>query len=236
LPEQSAIRAEIRFREIAAPLYPDRGTESPELTITLSLLALPDDPELERLVEAIFYKGETLEVYGNNLIDMYKKEYAGMTETLKKHPDMPAEIMNWDYAESLDISEPFNSIAVINQSQEYYLGGAHGMREKKYAVIDTAKVRQLKITDIVKSTAIPALRSRIEGALRTLAGIDGKTPLSQGGFFEDTVEIPDNFFLDSQGLGFHWDPYEIAPYSTGPIEIILPIEEIRNLLKADIPF
>jgi hypothetical protein len=54
-------------------------------------------------------------------------------------------------------------------------------------------------------------------------------PLSEGGFFEDSVDRLEDFFVSPQGLGFQWDPYEIAPYSTGIIEIIFPYDQIRGL-------
>jgi hypothetical protein len=57
------------------------------------------------------------------------------------------------------------------------------------------------------------------------------------------VRIPENFFLTvledvpafpnstghRLGLGFHWDPYEIAPYVYGPIEIVIPYDEIAEM-------
>ncbi|MDR0376684.1 MAG: RsiV family protein [Spirochaetaceae bacterium] len=32
-------------------------------------------------------------------------------------------------------------------------------------------------------------------------------------------------------MGFHWDPYEIAPYVMGFIEIVIPYDEIAPLLR-----
>jgi hypothetical protein len=72
----------------------------------------------------------------------------------------------------------------------------------------------------------------VEEALRDQAGLKQGEPLQTGGFFEDTVTAPDNFFLAEPGLGFHWDPYEIAPYAAGPVEVIIPYNRIGSLLSS----
>ena len=57
-------------------------------------------------------------------------------------------------------------------------------------------------------------------------------PLSTGYYFEDSVESLENFYLTPRGIGFHWDHYEIAPYSVGPIEIVIPYEDVGELLNS----
>jgi hypothetical protein len=37
------------------------------------------------------------------------------------------------------------------------------------------------------------------------------------------------------GLVFHWNPYDIAPYSEGPSTITLPWEAVRRFIRADGP-
>jgi hypothetical protein len=75
------------------------------------------------------------------------------------------------------------------------------------------------------------LLQQVEAELRTLTGIGETAHLQEGGFFENTITIPENFFIVPGGLGFHWDPYEIAPYAMGPIEITIPFEKLQNVLK-----
>jgi hypothetical protein len=139
--------------------------------------------------------------------------------------------MNWSYTETIRPETLTRSVAVINRTREYYLGGNHGMGEKKYFVIDLGENRQLRIGDLLREGAEPALASYAEEALRESVGLKTGEKLSAGGFFEDAVEIPDNFFLSPQGLGFRWDPYEIAPYVMGPMEVTIPPEKLQPLLN-----
>jgi hypothetical protein len=229
-----AIPFQLHVKETSVPLLPAQGASSPRISFSLTLLELPRQDALERLVEKVFYDGVDPQNYGNRLINRYRDTYLEMVQTQKEHPDMPMESLNWEYSEVMEISFPASSLAQISQSREYYLGGAHGMREKKYALIDTVQARQLKLEDLIKRGSMAELHLLVEAELRTLSGIDKGTPLSQGGFFEDTPDIPENFFIDPKGFGFHWDPYEIAPYAAGPIDIVLAPKQVKNLLKIDI--
>lgn len=40
-------------------------------------------------------------------------------------------------------------------------------------------------------------------------------------------------FVVSAGIVFHWDAYEIAPYSMGPIDVTVPASELETVLSAD---
>jgi hypothetical protein len=111
---------------------------------------------------------------------------------------------------------------VISRTTESFLGGAHGALEKQYLVIDPVSAKALTLEDFLGEDELAGLQSRVTAALAASAGLKPGTPLSEGGFFTDEPEFTGNFFVTKKGLGFHWDQYEIAPYSQGPIEVILP--------------
>jgi hypothetical protein len=104
------------------------------------------------------------------------------------------------------------------------------MRGKQYFMFDIETLKTISLDEIVREDAHEALRQLVAAKLRDFMGIEKTVPLSQGGFFTDEAEITENFFLTSEGLGFHWDPYEIAPYAAGPIEIIIPYDELAEAL------
>ena len=49
-------------------------------------------------------------------------------------------------------------------------------------------------------------------------------------FPEEGFALPDNVGVVADSLLFHWDAYEIAPYSMGPIDVIVPAEEIATII------
>jgi hypothetical protein len=223
------IDTETNFISVETPLFPDQKGESPRFTIVLSLLDFPGDPALAKLASELFYEGKSPQAYGNDLIAAQETQYRGTYTP----GDETGESMNWEYAEETDlwIIPNGSPLAVLSRSREYYTGGAHGMREKRYALIHTADASRVSLQDLLKPEAEPALRELAERELRKFAELEPGTPLGEGPFLKNTLELPDNFFITGEGLGFHWDPAEIGPYVLGPIEIIIPYRDIRGLLS-----
>jgi hypothetical protein len=66
--------------------------------------------------------------------------------------------------------------------------------------------------------------------MRKISKLERGQPLSAGIFYADVPELTYNFFITDEGLGLHWDPQQIAPYSSGSIEIIVPWYAIRPMM------
>jgi hypothetical protein len=120
---------------------------------------------------------------------------------------------------------------VIARDKYVYTGGAHGIQTREYYVVELENYKALAVEDLFQEPAGDGLRKLITEELRRYGGLDQNQPLSEGIFFEDSPEMSKNFFLTEEGIGFHWDPYEIAPYSEGHIEIILPWHLVSPLLR-----
>jgi hypothetical protein len=141
--------------------------------------------------------------------------------------------MNWSHTETVSLKTESPRIRVFSKTRESYTGGAHGTREQRYFVIDRPAARQINTAFIIKSGAEGELTALINDALRSQAKIGPGAALTEGDFFEERAEITENFFLDKAGMGFHWDQYEIAPYSMGPIEVSIPWKKLIPLLSAE---
>jgi hypothetical protein len=216
----------VRMRSVF--LYPDAPDTSPKLEIALSLLDVPG--EKGRFIPDVLYGGLDLDAYAEKRLFGYDKMYEEMRHVAERIPDMSTTALNWYYNEAFACDAWNSQVAVISREWEYYTGGAHGMRNKDYYVFSLADKRRLALGDIVPEEAKPALDNLVEAALRKQMEIPDWIPLTEQGFFEDSVDRLEDFFLTPQGLGFQWDPYEIAPYSMGIIEIIIPYDELENML------
>ena len=49
----------------------------------------------------------------------------------------------------------------------------------------------------------------------------------------DDLAPTENFYLTPEGITFHYNVYEIAPYVMGAIQISLPYQIMEHLLSAD---
>jgi hypothetical protein len=209
-------------------LYPDAPDTSPKLEIALALLDSPR--ENRRFILDALYDGLDMDGYAEKRLLGYDKMYGEMRYVAERIPDMSALALNWYYNEALAHTVGTSKLTVISREWEYYTGGAHGMRNKDYYVFSMGEKRRLALKDVLRDEARPALGDLVEIQLRKHMGIPSWIPLSEQGFFENTVEKLEDFFLTPKGLGFQWDPYEIAPYSMGIIEIIIPYNDLQGML------
>jgi hypothetical protein len=210
-------------------LYPDTPDTSPKLEIALSLLGVSG--ENRQFIPNILYEGLDLDNYAEKRLFGYDKMYEEMRHVAERIPDMSTEALNWYYNEAFAYDAGNSQLVIISREWEYYTGGAHGMRNKDYYVFSMDDKRRLALSDIVLDEAKPALDNLVEAALRKRMEIPEWIPLTEQGFFEESVGRLEDFFLTPQGLGFQWDPYEIAPYSMGIIEIIIPYDALEGILK-----
>jgi hypothetical protein len=220
------------IKEETVPFGGAAADEAPSMRISLNLPDLSGGGALQGLIQDLLYKGLSPEAYGEALIADYKIQYRSMEKDYRAYSDMPSESMNWEYAETWEAAVNSPGLLVLNREKEYYFGGAHGMREKEWIVIDRKKNRQVLPSDLFPAEKLPLLRAAIEDALRERAGLVKGEKLSKGGYLEDSAEITDNFYLSSAGAGFHWDPYDIAAYVVGPVDVIIPYGKIQNLLNS----
>ncbi|WP_038077823.1 RsiV family protein [Treponema primitia] len=208
-------------------LYPGAPDTSPKMDIALSLFDITASGK--RFILDILYEGQNADEYANKRLYGYDKMYGEMRLVAERIPDMPREALNWFYNEAFKFSAGTSKVTVISREWEYYTGGAHGMRNRDYYVFSLDEKRQLTLNDILREDTKSDLNDLVEAALRKLMEIPDWIPLSEQGFFENSVDKLEDFFLNSQGLGFQWDPYEIAPYVMGLIEIVIPFDQLEGL-------
>lgn len=113
-----------------------------------------------------------------------------------------------------------------------YNGGAHGNR---YLLIqnydlqtgDAVSEQDLFIDDYyepLKALLLEALIAQTDEA-------ETKKDLRRLGYSVADVVPNENFYVTPEGITYVYNPYEIAPYALGCIQISLPWDAIRHLLR-----
>ena len=59
--------------------------------------------------------------------------------------------------------------------------------------------------------------------------------LTEAGLFENNIHPSENYYPAANGIGFCYNPYELAPYSMGAIYIFLILEDLEPILKKESP-
>lgn len=142
------------------------------------------------------------------------QEYIDLIKNWKNPKELAAiPTMYWESKCDYKIvyaSEKLVSYKIVSWS---YSGGAHGMTDTKVGTIRNGKV--LKLSDLPEN--IETLWQR---ALNSHPEI--KTIKEYATFLNEEPQITDNFYLDDKGIHFIYQPYEIAPFATGIVDVLVP--------------
>ncbi|MBR5075834.1 MAG: DUF3298 domain-containing protein [Bacteroidales bacterium] len=113
-----------------------------------------------------------------------------------------------------------------------YMGGAHGMYGESYTVFDTETGAVVTEDDLFDGDWEEAL-----GGLLADRALEEYADLAE----EEGVDIDDiffagpypngNFSVEKDGITWHYNPYDIAPYAFGVIEVTLGWKELAPLMS-----
>jgi hypothetical protein len=111
-----------------------------------------------------------------------------------------------------------------------YEGGAHPNSGKFYFVLDKNTGKKVSYKSLMKGHETEFL-SIAETEFKIQSGIKENEKIYDLYWFKDgQFQLTDNYAFTTEGLIFSYNPYEIAPYSFGIIELTLPYEKIENLI------
>lgn len=111
-------------------------------------------------------------------------------------------------------------------------GGAHGLQATKtFSFNSTGK--QVGVTDLftngAKGLGVVADYVQKDLMKREYADADwikeGAAPIA---------ENYANFFVDERGVTFLFDPYQVAPYSSGPQQVLVPVTVFQSIANPEI--
>ena len=112
-----------------------------------------------------------------------------------------------------------------------YTGGAHPNSSLSFYTFDRKTGRMLTLNDMVEDTT--ALLGLLEQTFRKQQKIEPNANLEEEGYFlrDGRFFLPANVGTSSNGLIFYYNPYEIAAYAVGPVEVTIPYEKLNGILR-----
>jgi len=114
--------------------------------------------------------------------------------------------------------------AIVNDSE--FMGGAHG---NTATLVESYHLENGFRIDFVERYG-DKLKELAEEKFRAHHGISAVEPLNDAGFIfpEEGFILPDNIGYTSKGLVLIYNPYEVAPYSTGATVLTIPLSELEE--------
>jgi len=138
-----------------------------------------------------------------------------------------------NYESMQEVSVRYNERGyVILESLSYdYSGGAHGNYGSALYCLDAASKRRLALQDVIAADS-SQLRTLLEKNFRAQIRLAASRPLTEY-LFENRLMPNDNFYFTNKGIGFLYNPYEIAAYALGQINVFIPYTELKQYIRPD---
>ena len=95
--------------------------------------------------------------------------------------------------------------------------------------------KQIALGDILVDGYEPNLNQVAEKRFREIKQLEPNQSLADAGFWfdEDKFTLNDNFAICCDGLIFYFNNYEITSYAAGPTKLVIPYEDIKDLIAKD---
>jgi len=116
---------------------------------------------------------------------------------------------------------------------QYFTGSAHGITATQFLNWDNNEQKVLGLADILRpgqdDNYVQALEAAHKQWMQGRSEIDDTERWLRTWPFQPS----DNFAFTDQGLVVKYDSYEIAPYSSGQPEILIPYNQLKGIVRAD---
>lgn len=108
-----------------------------------------------------------------------------------------------------------------------YEGGAHGIEGNRYFTIDLTTRHILTLNDLFNEKDLPKVKTLLweqyNNSNKEYESVIGA----------DSFNLSNNIYLDSRGVHFIYDVYEIAPYAAGEQDLLLYFGQLEELFRPE---
>lgn len=175
--------------------------------------------------------------YVTDYIEAYKSLEPDFEEEYKRSNGQPSS--SWfSYYENMSGHIAFNKIDLISYTVSFstYTGGAHGASAYNNHVVDLKTGDLVTESDLFIANYQDLLAEMLVDALVKDFEVSAPADLENIGFFSVEEIFPNgNFLITEHGLTYTFNQYEIAAYAVGPINVLLPYDELEIILKRESP-
>ncbi len=142
-----------------------------------------------------------------------------------------SETHNYETSYTPDYLGHHGALEQFSISSSLYLGGAHGSGGTTYHVFDEQDHR-LTLADLLQGDK-SALYPLLDAAYKKEVNFDpaAKDLEDYEREYVKTLHEADNFYFSADGVVFSYVPYAVNSYAAGQVEITLPYDKLRGIIK-----
>lgn len=148
----------------------------------------------------------------------------------KDFPDAPG---CWEINQKGDTLLTTRKIIAYQLDLYSFLGGAHPNSNKQFTLFDRQTGVVVPFHAFVTDSV--ALLNKTEAAFRRLEHLQPADNLEEKGYFLDNHQFfqADNCTFTREGVLVYYNPYEIAPYVRGPIQLVIPYADLKGIIREE---
>lgn len=159
---------------------------------------------------------------------------AAAEEAICEFASICCDTFRSDWTATLSVrskAEVLDTVLVYTITREEYTGGAHGMRSVDCHNYSIEGGYELASGDLFTPQQTEALARTIRRKLYALFLTEDDEGLARAGFFPEQIDVTENFALGRDGITFIYNPYDIACYAVGLVEVPVSNEELDEIRK-----
>ena len=183
-----------------------------------------------------------------SMVNAYVKEYIMLYlneghDAIGQHEGETVEeeaASSWmNYEEKVVGSILYNADGLLSYqvTTDSFTGGAHGNKTIDNGVFNLNTLKQVGLSDVFNENFLSDLHATLRNKLMQQNNCTSMEELAEKGQFTspNEIEATENFYVNEEGITWTYDPYEIAPYSVGVVQISLTWDEVSPFLATDSP-
>ncbi len=140
------------------------------------------------------------------------------------------ETIGWEAKIEGQVIYEDNALLTLELNSYIFTGGAHGYSSKQFLNFDKSKGKELENRQLFIDQ--DDFERFAEIKFREQEKIPLDKPINHTGFMfeKDSFYLPENIGFTEKGVQLRYNPYEVASYADGPLELTLPYEEVKKYL------
>ncbi|RAJ29144.1 RsiV family protein [Pedobacter cryoconitis] len=158
-------------------------------------------------------------------LDAYRTEIASM----KDEEDKLGATSNYSRSQNLYMQYNGGGFTIVKALFDGYSGGAHNNYATTMYCFDVKNQKQLAMTDVVNIDSV-SLQKLVEKNFRIQYKVKPAEALTTQ-LFDDHLAANKNFFFDTSGIAFLYNPYEVASFAQGQIVVSVPYKDLKKYLN-----
>ena len=165
---------------------------------------------------------ETKNISREQFVARYQTAFEEDKKEVKETPSFGISHSMWT-----DFIAQKEKLATFAISYYNYEGGAHGIEGNRYFTIDLTTRHILTLNDLFNEKDLPKVKTLLWEQYNN--SNKEYEPLIGA----DSFNLSNNIYLDSRGVHFIYDVYEIAPYAAGEQDLLLYVGQLEELFRPE---